>query len=434
MKYLPILAAFAAILPALATAQYIPPKPPALLTADLPAPDKNWVFTQTADQCLLVRNYGGGRGYAVDMAPEYPRAALIAGKNQVPLDEARDGFTVLNNAAYRSTVRFRDQGKYAEAPIAVSFVSQADVPAAAVMTFWIDGQKFLEDDLAALKATLPTAEKCRTDAAAIRIAKIAAMSAEERAKADAEAREAQYARYSKPLTDQAGAVPATLLPNQKAAPANHPATWISSNDYPSILLRKEAMASVSFIVDVGPDGRVSDCRIRLSSGYQLFDEATCRAVKRRARFTPATDVDAKPIPGTFSNVVQWLLPERSLPPLDPARVYPPLPKTAAKDWVTVADLAAGPQGPIAFTPAQTYYTVQVSQTGNVTACTTEKPFQYKKSSQIEQQRNQLIIAWDSYGCSLIKQRATFEPAKGVDYAPTTSTWHGYIRWPDPQTK
>jgi TonB family protein len=430
MKYLPILAAFAAILPALATAQYIPPKPPALLTADLPAPDKNWVFTQTADQCLLVRNYGGGRGYAVDMAPEYPRAALIAGKNQVPLDEARDGFTVLNNAAYRSTVRFRDQGKYAEAPIAVSFVSQADLPAAAVMTFWIDGQKFLEDDLVALKAALPVAEKCRAAAAAKR-------------KADLEATAAIYNRNGLPYIPEyepraappaPSLGPAMLKPNQKAVPSTNPGTWISSNDYPSILLRKEAMASVSFIVDVGPDGRVSDCRIRLSSGYQLFDEATCRAVKRRARFTPATDVDAKPIPGTFSNVVQWLLPERSLPPLDPARVYPPLPKTAAKDWVTVADLAAGPQGPIAFTPAQTYYTVQVSQTGNVTACTTEKPFQYKKSSQIEQQRNQLIIAWDSYGCSLIKQRATFEPAKGVDYAPTTSTWHGYIRWPDPQKK
>jgi len=93
-----------------------------------------------------------------------------------------------------------------------------------------------------------------------------------------------------------------------AVPRGNPGTWATTNDYPSRALREERAGTTGFKVSVGPDGRVTDCQITSSSGHADLDEATCANVRRRARFTPATDGEGQPTSGTYSNRVRWVIP------------------------------------------------------------------------------------------------------------------------------
>jgi protein TonB len=94
-----------------------------------------------------------------------------------------------------------------------------------------------------------------------------------------------------------------------AAPKGNPANWATTNDYPARALREEREGTTGFRVTVGPDGRVTDCQITSSSGHADLDAATCDNVRRRARFTPATDGEGNPTTGTYSNRIRWVIPK-----------------------------------------------------------------------------------------------------------------------------
>lgn len=93
-----------------------------------------------------------------------------------------------------------------------------------------------------------------------------------------------------------------------AVPRGNPGSWATTNDYPSRALREERAGTTGFKVTVGPDGRVTDCQITSSSGHADLDEATCANVRRRARFTPATDGEGQPTSGSYSNRIRWVIP------------------------------------------------------------------------------------------------------------------------------
>jgi protein TonB len=94
-----------------------------------------------------------------------------------------------------------------------------------------------------------------------------------------------------------------------AVPKGNPGSWATSNDYPSRALREEREGTTGFRVTVGPDGRVTDCQVTSSSGHADLDAATCDNVRRRARFTPATDGEGHPTTGTYSNRIRWVIPK-----------------------------------------------------------------------------------------------------------------------------
>ncbi len=106
---------------------------------------------------------------------------------------------------------------------------------------------------------------------------------------------------------------------RSAVPRSNPANWVTSEDYPPLALMNQWEGTTGFRLDIGEDGRVTDCQITSSSGYGLMDEATCMHIKRRARFTPATDLNGKIISGRYSNRVNWRLPFD-----DPAPANPPV--------------------------------------------------------------------------------------------------------------
>jgi len=92
------------------------------------------------------------------------------------------------------------------------------------------------------------------------------------------------------------------------APANDIARWATTNDYPSIALKREEQGVSRFRVVVGTDGKVKSCEITTSSGSPQLDDATCKLVTRRAKFEPATNDAGERIMGTYSNAVRWQLP------------------------------------------------------------------------------------------------------------------------------
>ncbi|MBB3859760.1 protein TonB [Novosphingobium hassiacum] len=94
-----------------------------------------------------------------------------------------------------------------------------------------------------------------------------------------------------------------------AAPKGNPGSWATTNDYPSRALREEREGTTGFRVSIGTDGKVTDCQITRSSGSPDLDEATCANVRRRARFTPATDGEGQPTTGSYSNSVRWVIPK-----------------------------------------------------------------------------------------------------------------------------
>jgi len=106
----------------------------------------------------------------------------------------------------------------------------------------------------------------------------------------------------------ATAAPATI----PAAPAQPLTDWpfrFGDDDYPAVALRNEEQGRTTYRVEIGPDGRVARCSITGSSGSGWLDQATCRIVSRRARFTPARDSAGAPVPDTREGEVTWSLGE-----------------------------------------------------------------------------------------------------------------------------
>src|SRR3546814_3143032 len=121
-------------------------------------------------------------------------------------------------------------------------------------------------------------------------------------------------REAPPVVITPTAPPAPPPPQPKreavgAKPRSNPGSWATNADYPSSALRNEEEGTTGFRVTVGTHGRVTDCSVTSSSGSSTLDEATCRLITRRARFTPAEDSNGNPITDTYSNRIRWQIPE-----------------------------------------------------------------------------------------------------------------------------
>jgi protein TonB len=92
-------------------------------------------------------------------------------------------------------------------------------------------------------------------------------------------------------------------------PRGSPGSWVTNNDYPPAALRAGESGVTGFRLDVGPDGRVTNCSVTSSSGSSTLDDAACRLLMRRARFNPAEDASGAKIAAAYSSRFRWELPE-----------------------------------------------------------------------------------------------------------------------------
>jgi periplasmic protein TonB len=69
----------------------------------------------------------------------------------------------------------------------------------------------------------------------------------------------------------------------------------SANDYPAEAQSKGEQGTAQAKLTVDTAGRVSDCMLIRRTGSRSLDEATCRILKKRARFKPARDSQGRAI-------------------------------------------------------------------------------------------------------------------------------------------
>lgn len=86
------------------------------------------------------------------------------------------------------------------------------------------------------------------------------------------------------------------------------ASYISDSDYPDDAVRAEEQGTTRFTLTIGPNGRVTGCSVTGSSGSRSLDNATCRIMQSRARFSPAVDSNGQPTTDSYSSSIRWVLP------------------------------------------------------------------------------------------------------------------------------
>ena len=77
------------------------------------------------------------------------------------------------------------------------------------------------------------------------------------------------------------------------------------DDYPPGALRARHQGTVLVRVRIGADGRAIECRTLVSSGHASLDNASCNALVRRARMTPALGPDGRPTAADMVARVTW---------------------------------------------------------------------------------------------------------------------------------
>lgn len=77
-------------------------------------------------------------------------------------------------------------------------------------------------------------------------------------------------------------------------------------DYPAYAMRMHHEGRTSFRLAVGPDGRAVSCTVTTSSGYLELDDATCRLMNARARFTAGRS-------RSYFGSVNWRIPSSQAP-------------------------------------------------------------------------------------------------------------------------
>jgi protein TonB len=104
------------------------------------------------------------------------------------------------------------------------------------------------------------------------------------------------------------APPAPPRVNKSAGAKGDPAQWVTTDDYPPSAIRAEEEGTTGITWTINTQGRVENCRVTSSSGSKALDDAACRAITRRGRYSPALDQDGNPIASTQSRRVTWRLP------------------------------------------------------------------------------------------------------------------------------
>ena len=83
---------------------------------------------------------------------------------------------------------------------------------------------------------------------------------------------------------------------------------VSDDDYPLSARTAGEAGTARVKLEVGPNGRVTNCLVLQSSGSAALDSATCRIMRSRARFTPARDAQGIPATDSIEHSLTWRLP------------------------------------------------------------------------------------------------------------------------------
>ncbi len=80
-------------------------------------------------------------------------------------------------------------------------------------------------------------------------------------------------------------------------------SFMQSFRVPPAARREMTSPRVAFRLQVGADGKPTDCAIMQSSGSKLLDDRICEIMLKRARFEPAVNRAGKPVAASYTNSV-----------------------------------------------------------------------------------------------------------------------------------
>ena len=106
----------------------------------------------------------------------------------------------------------------------------------------------------------------------------------------------------------------------RARPLRPLSSLVTWRDYPTNAPRSADLRVTSFRLRVGPDGNVDACTVNVSSGSAILDDAACRLMRERARFSPARVRIGNAFSDDHWGRIDWG--NRLRPPVVP----PPLPR------------------------------------------------------------------------------------------------------------
>ena len=214
-----------------------------------------------------------------------------------------------------------------------------------------------------------------------------------------------------PIHPAPPAPPAPPPPPRAAEPARamaNLAMYVSNDDYPAEAMFNDEEGTTGFRLFIGPNGRVSDCEVTSSSRSASLDEATCRIMRARVRFSPARDVFGRPTEDSVSSRIRWQLARNPDEPI-PARARPirPLASLVGPPDYPAAARRAGAEG-------ATHFSLTVDENGRVGDCVVTIP-----SGSVD---------LDAAACAIMTRRARFSPARTPEGAPTLDEHRGHINW------
>ncbi len=89
---------------------------------------------------------------------------------------------------------------------------------------------------------------------------------------------------------------------------------LRDSDYPAGLGEAGVGGTVGVIFTVLADGRVTNCRVRASSGSAILDQTTCRLIERRFFYEPSRDPRGRPIVSQVVENHSWIVEDDPSPP------------------------------------------------------------------------------------------------------------------------
>ena len=82
--------------------------------------------------------------------------------------------------------------------------------------------------------------------------------------------------------------------------------YVSDSDYPAKALRDSRSGRTGILLRIDSIGAITDCTVVEASGSSVLDEASCRLLRTRAKFKPATDQDGKPMNSLMVTAINWI--------------------------------------------------------------------------------------------------------------------------------
>ena len=250
-----------------------------------------WYVTSGTNSCGMYSQERGGKGTEVVILKRLDGNIYVQANNlgwNIPRgSEAAARFEV-DGQSYSGITNIAALAAYPERGLLAVFDKgfEADLRKGATLAISANGRNIAQISLQGSSAALAAIESCLSE---VRSGGGAVAAAQAPANSIAAAGFASLAAI-------------------EAKPQGNPGRWIAISDYPRDALRNDREGTTEFRLTVDTNGRVQNCEITVSSGYPDLDEATCKAMERRARFDAAKDSNGQKVQGSFASKVSWKIP------------------------------------------------------------------------------------------------------------------------------